>query len=231
MGDPVAALAVLKQLERMGIKVSIDDFGTGFSSLAYLRDLPVHTLKIDKSFVMDMLSNERNPAIVASTIALGHALGLHVVAEGVEDAETAAALLELGCDEGQGYLWSKALPAAAFTRWLAEFGKQPVPRGANGPVTHDAHALRAHQRLIQATDAADVTGVLVEYVHAVGGTVADADDDVVGLMQLDLTLGLALALLPVAASGTIAGQQLEQTLPLLLTTAQLVLTSGAPPLG
>jgi EAL domain-containing protein (putative c-di-GMP-specific phosphodiesterase class I) len=225
MGDPLVALEVLEQFDRLGVKVAIDDFGTGFSSLLYLRDLPVHTLKIDKSFVMDMLTSERNPAIVASTIALGHALGLRVVAEGVEDAETAAALLELGCDEGQGYFWTKALPPESFARWAADFGSQPVTRVAEGAVTPDVHALRAFRRLVAGRGAAGLTGVLVEYVQAVGGTVAEPDDEVVGLMQLDLTLGLAPAVLPVAAVGTMARHQLDVNLPLLLTTARLVLTA------
>jgi EAL domain-containing protein (putative c-di-GMP-specific phosphodiesterase class I) len=222
MGDPRVALDVLEQFNRLGVNVSIDDFGTGFSSLVYLRDLPVHTLKIDKSFVMDMLTSDRNPAIVASTIALGHALGLRVVAEGVEDAETAVALLELGCDEGQGYFWTKALPPEALSRWLTEFGAQPVARGADGGVTNDAHALRAFRGLITGRDPDALTAVLIQYVHAVGGAVAHSGDDVAGLMELDLTRGLAPAILPVAVRGTLARQHLEQTLPLLLRTAQLV---------
>jgi EAL domain-containing protein (putative c-di-GMP-specific phosphodiesterase class I)/heme-degrading monooxygenase HmoA len=224
MTHPGEVLALLNQFDRMGVKVSIDDFGTGFSSLAYLRDLPVNTLKIDKSFVTSMLTNDRNRPIVASTIALGHALGLRVVAEGVEDAGTAAALLDLGCDEGQGFFWTPALPAAQLTPWLARYGDRPVTPPTTGSATPEAHALRAVQRLLAGRGRADLTGALVDYVRAVGGSVIGADDgDEEGLMQIDLTLGLVPAVLPVAVPGSVARRLLEQTLPLLLTTADLVL--------
>ncbi|MDX6198452.1 MAG: diguanylate cyclase [Actinomycetota bacterium] len=228
MSDPSGAQEMLEQFDRLGVKVSIDDFGTGFSSLVYLRDLPVHTLKIDKSFVMDMTTNDRNRAIVGSTIDLGRALGLRVVAEGVEDEATATALLDLGCDEGQGYFWTKALPAAELTRWLAAFGAQPVRPAATGPVTHEAHALQTVTRLLATSGAENLTQTLVAHVLAVGGTVTGADDaSLDGLMHLDLTLGTAEAILPVAAIGTLTRRHLDQTLPLLLTTAQLVLDRGA----
>ncbi|MCW2623199.1 MAG: hypothetical protein JWL64_2801 [Frankiales bacterium] len=225
MTHPRDVRDLLDQFDRMGVKVSIDDFGTGFSSLVYLRDLPVHTIKIDKSFVMNMLTNDRNPPIVASTIALAHALGLRVVAEGVEDAGTAATLLDLGCDEGQGYFWTEALPAAQLARWLSRFGDRPVTPARTGSATPEAHALRAVQQLLAGTDARDLTDALVAYVHAVGGSVVGADDgDVEGLMPVDLTLGRVPTLLPVAVPGSIARRLLEQTLPLLLTTAHLVLS-------
>ncbi|MDQ1536092.1 MAG: diguanylate cyclase [Actinomycetota bacterium] len=227
MADPAGAKELLEQFDHLGVKVSIDDFGTGFSSLVYLRDLPVHTLKIDKSFVMDMTTNDRNRAIVASTIDLGRALGLRVVAEGVEDRATASALLDLGCDEGQGYFWTKALPAAELTQWLAAFGSQPVGPAATGPVTHEAHALQTVTRLLASTDAEQLTQALVAHVVAVGGTVTGSEDaSLSGLMHLDLTLGTAEAILPVAFVGTLTRRHLDQTLPLLLATAQLVLDGG-----
>ncbi|SOC50873.1 diguanylate cyclase (GGDEF) domain-containing protein [Blastococcus aggregatus] len=118
--DPERSLAVVADLAALGVTVSMDDFGTGYSSLAYLRDLPVTELKLDRSFTADLCSDERTEAIIASTIDLAHRLGLRVVAEGVEDDRTLAHLRALGCDTSQGYLHSPALPAPLFERWLLD---------------------------------------------------------------------------------------------------------------
>jgi diguanylate cyclase (GGDEF)-like protein len=120
MSDPAHALQTLARLRDMGVHVSIDDFGTGYSSLAYLKQLPVDELKIDRSFVRDVAVDHNDLAIVRSTIDLAHNLGLRVVAEGVEDASTLALLRGLGCDKAQGYLFSRALGAGEVTRWLLE---------------------------------------------------------------------------------------------------------------
>lgn len=121
MDDPLRAESTLNKLASQGFKLSIDDFGTGYSSLAYLKRLPVSELKIDKSFVMGMTSDNSDAKIVRSTIDLAHNLGLTVVAEGVEDAAILSALGTLGCDEAQGYHMSKPVPsvefAAACARW------------------------------------------------------------------------------------------------------------------
>jgi len=114
---PDHALAVLTQLSEMGVRIAVDDFGTGYSSLAYLKDLPVHELKIDRSFVGDMREQTRNRAIVRSTIDLAHHLGLRVVAEGVEDQETWDFLAQVGCDVAQGYHLSRPLVAGAVLGW------------------------------------------------------------------------------------------------------------------
>lgn len=118
MVNPGEALKILTELDQMGVSLSIDDFGTGYSSLAYLKRLPVDELKIDKSFVMDMLDNENDAVIVKSTVDLGHNLGLRVIAEGVENADTLDALKALGCDSAQGYYLSKPLSADTLLDWL-----------------------------------------------------------------------------------------------------------------
>ena len=118
MAEPAVAGAVLRRLQALGVRIAVDDFGTGYSSLAYLQDLAVGVLKIDKSFVLDMTHNTRDAAIVRSTIDLGRSLGLEVVAEGVETAEALAALTDLGCDLAQGYHLSPPAPPEAFERWL-----------------------------------------------------------------------------------------------------------------
>ncbi|MFT4172077.1 MAG: EAL domain-containing protein [Rhodocyclaceae bacterium] len=111
ISDPDRALAVVDRLVAQGMRLSIDDFGTGYSSLAYLRRLPLASLKIDRSFVQDMLADEQDAIIVRSTIALAHSLGLRVVAEGVESAAILEALRTCGCDEVQGYLLGHPMAA------------------------------------------------------------------------------------------------------------------------
>ena len=110
MEDIEACISVLWRLREMGIGVALDDFGTGFSSLSYVARLPATTLKIDKSFVDEIHSNPGRLAIVASVVSLAHALGMRVVAEGVETEEQARLLKQLGCDEMQGYLYSRPVP-------------------------------------------------------------------------------------------------------------------------
>jgi EAL domain-containing protein (putative c-di-GMP-specific phosphodiesterase class I) len=124
MADAARAMEVLTGLRAMGVSISIDDFGTGYSSLAYLKRLPVHELKIDKSFVAHMASDDSDAAIVRSTIGLAHDLGLSVVAEGVEDQQTWDLLAALGCDVAQGYYISRPLPALVLGEWL-ETGWHP----------------------------------------------------------------------------------------------------------
>jgi len=111
---------VITRLSAMGIHLSIDDFGTGYSSLAYLKRLPVQEIKIDKSFVSDMATNENDAVIVRSTIDLGHNLGLKVVAEGVETQEAWDRLVDLGCDMAQGYFMALPMPASKLESWIEE---------------------------------------------------------------------------------------------------------------
>ena len=109
-------LGQLARLRDIGVKISIDDFGTGFSSLAYFRDLPVDEIKIDKSFVMRMLESEKDMAIVKAVIDLAHNFSLKVVAEGVESQAIASALAEMRCDILQGYFFDKPLPIEQFNK-------------------------------------------------------------------------------------------------------------------
>jgi diguanylate cyclase (GGDEF)-like protein len=118
MSDPERARGTVTRLNALGIRLSVDDFGTGYSSLAYLRQMPIDELKIDRSFVSPMLRDESDLIIVRSTINLGHDLGLRVIAEGVEDEATLGRLARLGCDLAQGYHISRPMPALQFVRWL-----------------------------------------------------------------------------------------------------------------
>ncbi len=114
MIDPIRAKEILESLSMMGITISIDDFGTGYSSLSYIKQLPVEEIKIDKSFVMEMMQDENDAVIVKATIELAHNLGLKIVAEGVKDQETWDRLRSLNCDIAQGFFISKPITAEEF---------------------------------------------------------------------------------------------------------------------
>ncbi len=131
MADPATAVGVLEALRALGSGVSIDDFGSGNASIAYLAKLPVGELKIDRSFVTPMCESPRDEAIVRTTIDLARHLGLHVVAEGIETPDVCERLAEMGCDIGQGYLISRPAPAAELTPWLiGHAGGDPVAAGS-----------------------------------------------------------------------------------------------------
>lgn len=118
MSAPAAAIRTLAAIRDLGVSIALDDFGTGHSSLSYLRDLPADVLKLDQSFVRDLADSRKSQLIVGSTIATAHELGFKVVGEGVENQAMADRLRALSCDVGQGYLYAKPLPAAAFGEWL-----------------------------------------------------------------------------------------------------------------
>ena len=118
MCDPERSLDILTKLDKMGVGLSVDDFGTGYSSLSYLKRLPVQQLKIDRSFVSDMIDDKDDAMIVRSTIDLAHNLGLNTVAEGVETQATLKTLKTMGCDLGQGYLISRPLSHDDFLSYL-----------------------------------------------------------------------------------------------------------------
>ncbi|MDQ6670338.1 MAG: EAL domain-containing protein [Chloroflexota bacterium] len=120
MSDTGRALSVLTRLRAVGVSLSVDDFGTGYSSLAYLKRLPVDELKIDRSFVRNIATDEEDAAIVRSTIGLGHELGLGVVAEGVEDQASWDRLRQFGCDLAQGYFIARPLSVSDLDRWLPQ---------------------------------------------------------------------------------------------------------------
>jgi EAL domain-containing protein (putative c-di-GMP-specific phosphodiesterase class I) len=118
LADPQRARQILDDVRGAGLQLSIDDYGTGFSSLAYVRDLPVQELKMDRSFVSTICRDRRSRMIVASTNQMAHALGMRLVAEGVEDAATAAELVAIGVDAMQGYHLARPMPAAEVEPWV-----------------------------------------------------------------------------------------------------------------
>jgi EAL domain-containing protein (putative c-di-GMP-specific phosphodiesterase class I) len=130
MADPVRATEVLSRLRELGVRLSLDDFGTGHSSLAYLKRLPLDEVKIDRSFVAGMAEDENDAVIVRSTIDLARNLGLDVVAEGVETEAIMRGLAELSCDVAQGFFVSRPLPADGLDAWL---DAQAVSVSRRGP--------------------------------------------------------------------------------------------------
>lgn len=120
MANMEEAILTLAQLTRQGIRVALDDFGTGYSSLYYLKRLPIATVKIDRSFVADLTTDPDDNAIVSAILSMAAGLKLRVVAEGVEIREQLDFLRQHGCDEIQGYFFSRPLPAKEAGRWLEE---------------------------------------------------------------------------------------------------------------
>jgi len=131
MADPARAGVVLAGLAEVGVGISVDDYGTGYSSLSYLKRLPVDELKIDRAFVRSLTTDEADRIIVASTIGLGHSLGLTVVAEGVEDEATWTSLAALGCDAVQGYHLGRPMPVAELEGWLRAQRSSNCPASAS----------------------------------------------------------------------------------------------------
>ena len=118
MQDPAMGLNLLNQLSNLGVQISIDDYGTGYSSLAYLKRFPVSEMKIDRTFIKDMSVDEDDKLIVSTTIDMGHNFGLRVIAEGVEDGDTAKLLKEMGCDQVQGYYYARPMPVDELYNWM-----------------------------------------------------------------------------------------------------------------
>jgi diguanylate cyclase (GGDEF)-like protein/PAS domain S-box-containing protein len=128
--DEAQALDTFRQIRELGVQIAFDDFGTGYASLSYLKKFPLDILKIDRSFVAELRQKRDDAAIVEATISLGKQFNLSVIAEGIEDAETAAILHEMGCDEGQGYHFGKPMPAREFERKFLPQARDPVRRDA-----------------------------------------------------------------------------------------------------
>jgi EAL domain-containing protein (putative c-di-GMP-specific phosphodiesterase class I) len=135
MAERERCFEVLQAVHDLGVRISIDDYGTGYSSLAYLQDLPVDELKLDRVFIARMDRDPRTAAIVASTIALAHSLGLPLVAEGVETSAALEVLTAAGCDFGQGYLIARPLGAEEVGEWLdrTRVGAMALPGPAGRP--------------------------------------------------------------------------------------------------
>jgi len=143
MINPDEAMRIIQALSNEGIKLSIDDFGTGYSSMSYLKQLPVKELKIDRSFVMDMVTNKDDETIVTTILQMGHNLGLEVVAEGIEDEPTLALLTDLGCDIAQGYFIARPMPFDAFIEWIAD-NKDRYPTRSKSQAT----SVKAHHNAL-----------------------------------------------------------------------------------
>jgi len=126
MSNISATLRVLNELKKIGVSIAIDDFGTGYSSLSYLKRFPINTLKIDKSFVMDMIEDDGDKVIVQTIISMAHSLGFTTVAEGVESDKHVKTLKDMKCDELQGYNFSKAIPKDEFTQFLQNYSSTKI---------------------------------------------------------------------------------------------------------
>jgi EAL domain-containing protein (putative c-di-GMP-specific phosphodiesterase class I) len=139
IADPRRAQIQLERLRDHGVRVALDDFGRGYTSLAQLGSLPLAELKIDRSFVAGMLTSANDRTIVSTVIDLGHKFGLQVVAEGAESADVLAALVALGCDTAQGFALAPALPARELTTWISHYERNTfataAPTGAE-PTSH-----------------------------------------------------------------------------------------------
>jgi len=194
MREPGRVLDTLAQLSELGVALSLDDFGTGYSSLALLKRLPVQELKIDRSFVMDLLSDRDDAVIVRSTVELGRSLGLRVVAEGVETVEHLDRLHYFGCHLAQGYLISRPLPAVKVAAWLHDhqasaFATQPRPGTST---TAPTSAARVLEPLLEVagiiTDGAPLPEIFTALSQRLQALVPHDDLVVYGLDPSDNTL-------------------------------------------
>jgi EAL domain-containing protein (putative c-di-GMP-specific phosphodiesterase class I) len=120
--DVDTAISALSKLKAIGISLQLDDFGTGYSSLSYLRQFPIDVIKIDRSFILKYPAEKNAPDLVRTIILMGQELGLEVIAEGIETDEQASRLRQLGCDQGQGFLFSKAVDAPSAEKFLLAQG-------------------------------------------------------------------------------------------------------------
>jgi EAL domain-containing protein (putative c-di-GMP-specific phosphodiesterase class I) len=145
MRETARAVRMMEELRHDGVRFSIDDFGTGYSSLAQLKRLPVDEIKIDKSFILDLSRHTDDAVIVRSTIELGHSLGVKVVAEGVETAESWEMLRQMGCDMAQGFFISAPLPGKEIANWVRSLNTKL--ESAETP-TQQVRVLKEHRRTV-----------------------------------------------------------------------------------
>ena len=167
--DGDASARALQQMRALGVSIAVDDFGTGFSSLTYLKRFPVNILKIDRSFVDGLGRSREDRAIVASVVDLAHALGLTTIAEGVETFAQLAELRAIGCEQGQGYLWSRPLPADRAGRWIDEHRRRAVKLVAPAQRAREARDHRPGRRTLIVDDDRSLRRLL--------RMVLDEDDD------------------------------------------------------
>jgi PAS domain S-box-containing protein len=233
--DVVQASVLLHELAGLGIGISIDDFGTGWASLTYLRQFPVHALKIDRSFVTGVDHDPNSATIIRSILALGAELGLVVVAEGIETRAEADALKSLGCTVGQGYLYARPMPAAEIdlTRmWPMNPG--PTPSGpvlsgpaAGGPTWTDIDAAveaavvtRVLRRLLRIRSAAAAAALLQQTVEELGGDLVLTADACEDSLPIDVSLGEGVPLLPRACLESVTRMRIERVIPGLAEDAR-----------
>jgi diguanylate cyclase (GGDEF)-like protein/PAS domain S-box-containing protein len=171
MRDAELAITTLRELKALGFRISIDDFGTGFSSLAYLKRFPLDELKIDKSFVDGLGTDPEDTAIVAAVMGMAHALDLGVVAEGVETADQAARLRTLGCDEAQGYYYGRPAPAEAIDELLITGASAPARSSLESA---EGRAITSAVKVLVVDDAADVRQLARSSLAAVGYDIREA---------------------------------------------------------
>jgi diguanylate cyclase (GGDEF)-like protein len=164
LADWEPVLDVIARLDALGIEICLDDFGTGHSSLAHLKRLPVRRLKIDRSFVLDMLHDRGDDAIVRFTVDLGRDLGVHVVAEGVETPRQWERLADLGCDSAQGFYLARPTAAASLTAWLRERGERPPLPRRRAAGARSGSVLEALMEATAAVLAADSLGDTFERI-------------------------------------------------------------------
>jgi len=233
MRDAARAVPVLRTLNAMGIQLAIDDFGTGYSSLSYLRELEVDTVKVDKSFVIPLGRPGADLNLVKAMIDLAHNLGLEVVAEGVEDADTARLLRDLGCEVIQGYWLSRpvvpgAIPDILESRPMAAMIDHQSR--ASDPRFHRSIMAPELERVSTEIDAAltveDVTRALVQFVVRSGGSVVPAELAGPGAIPVDLSMGASAALVVIAPEGSHLREEFEKWLPDLVRRAQVIGVSG-----
>lgn len=188
MHDPERALQAVEDVRKLGLMVAIDDYGTGYSSLGYLANLPVNAVKIDRQFVIPMTTDHRREAIVRATIALGHDLGFEVVAEGVEDRETFDLLGALGCDLAQGYHLARPMPLADVAGWIAAWDPARAARTVNaGPRKRSAIMGPASRHVLVADDEPAIVEMIRDILEEYGFRVVTAANGAEALRLVEET--------------------------------------------